>query len=282
VSNDPYEQYRFIPPVGSTIPASTGATTRNRLLRILNLHVVPKRILNNLTAEGIANTVGGEFVGFKNNTIYASGNVDANQVVNITSTKTSKNGRVYYIDKMLNFTENLVGAHIEKLGTTPSAAASQYNYFWEFLKTSYIWNNTTKEITGVANGSFFTLFIPNNAAIMQAVKDGMLPGNTTTGVPNFNAATQTNVQKEQVARFIYHHFLDKRTIGADGEESGSIPTLLKTNIGDPINVFVNNAPNLLTLTDMTGRPANVISTPSYYIGNRIVIHLTNNYLKYVL
>ena len=282
VSNDPYEQYRFTPPAGSTIPASTGATTRNRLLRILNLHVVPKRVLNNLSAEGVAMTTGGEYIGFKNNTVFASANVDANQVVNITGTKTSKNGRVYYIDKLLNFSENLVGAHIEKLGTTPSAAASQYNYFWEFLKTSLIWNNTTKEITGVANGTFYTLFIPNNAAIMQAVRDGYLPGNVTTGVPNFNSGTQTNIQREQVVRFIYHHFLDRRTVGADGEESGSMPTLLRNNLGDPINVFVVNTVGSLQLTDMNNRPATVISAPSYYIGNRIMIHLTNNYFKYTL
>lgn len=282
VSNDIYEQYRFIPPTGSTIPASTGATTRNRLLRILNLHVVPRRILTNLAAEGSAMTAGGEYIGFKNNTVFGSGNVDANQVVTVSSNKTSKNGRVYYIDKILNFSENLVGAHIEKLGTTPTAATSQYNYFWEFLKGSTIWNNTTKEITGVANGTFFTLFIPNNASIMNAVKDGLLPGNTTTGVPVFAQASQTNLQREQVVRFIYHHFLDKRTVAADGEESGSIPTLLKTNLGDPINVFVNNAPGSLVLTDMTNRTANVISAPSTYIGNRIVIHLINNYLKYTL
>ena len=282
VSNDPYEQYRFIPPSGSTIPASTGATTRNRLLRILNLHVVQARVLDNLVPETAAFTVGGEYIGIKNNTVFASGNVDANQVVNIIDSRVSKNGRVYYIDKILNFSENLVGAHIEKLGTTPSTATSQYNYFWEFLKTSSIWNATTKEITGVANGTFFTLFIPNNAAIMQAVKDGLLPGNVTTGVPNFNAGTQTNIQKEQVVRFIYHHFLDKRTIAADGLESGSFPTLLKTNIGDPINVFANNTLGSLVLTDMTGRISTVISTPSVYMGNRIVIHLINNYLKYTL
>jgi hypothetical protein len=282
VSNDPYEQYRFTPPVGSTIPASTGATTRNRLLRILNLHVVPGRLLNDLSTEGIAMTIGGEYIGFKNNTIFASGNVEAGQVVNVASSKTSKNGRVYYIDKILNFTESFVGAQIEKLGTTPTTASSQYNYFWEFLKTSTIWNATTKEITGVANGTFYTLFVPNNAAIMQAVKDGLLPGNTTTGVPNFVQSTQTNIQREQVVRFIYHHFLDKRTIATDGQESGSFPTVLKTNLGDPINVFANNMPGSLVLTDMTNRNSTVISPVSTYIGNRIVIHLINNYLKYTL
>ena len=118
---------------------------------------------------------------------------------------------------------------------------------------------------------------------MNAVKDGLLPGNTTTGIPNFNAATQTNVQKEQVVRFIHHHFLDRRTVAADGVEEGSIPTLLRTNLGDPINVFVeNNQGSPLKLTDMNNRVATVISAPSTYLSNRLVIHLINNYLKYTL
>ena len=117
---------------------------------------------------------------------------------------------------------------------------------------------------------------------MQAVRDGLLPGNITTGVPNFNSATQTNIQREQVVRFIYHHFLDKISIAGDGEANGSFPTLLRTNLGDQINVFVNNTPGSLLLTDMTNRTATTISTPSTYMGNRIVIHLINNYLKYSL
>ena len=276
ISNDIYEQYRFIPPTGSTIPASTGATTRNRLLRILNLHVVPNRILTDLNTEGVAKTVGGEFIGFKNNTIFGSGNVDANQVANVTATKTSKNGRVYYIDKILNFTESLVGAHIEKLGTPTT---SQYNYFWQFLKGSSIWNNTTKEIAGVAAGTFYTILIPNNTAIMNAVKDTLLPGNRVTGVPNF--APTTTADQAQVIRFIYHHFVDKNTIAADGVESGAFPTLLKNSLGDPTTVFINNSVGSLLLTDMNNRTANVISAPSYYLTNRAVIHLINNYLKYI-
>ncbi|MES2881859.1 MAG: hypothetical protein V4676_06915 [Bacteroidota bacterium] len=279
ISNDQYEQYRFTPPAGSTIPASTGATTRNRLLRILNLHIVPKKVLSNLSGEEAALTIGGEYIGIKNNTVFSSGNVDANEVVNVTGTKTSKNGNVFYINKLLNFTENLVGFHIEKLGTP---ATAQYNSFWQFLRGSTIWNNTTKEITGVANGTFYTLFIPNNAAIVNAVKDGFLPGNTTTGVPNFNAATHTNLQKEQVVQFIYHHFIDRRTIAADGEENGSLPTLLRTKLGDPTNVFVVNNPGSLVLTDMNNRQATVTSTPTTYLSNRTVIHLINNYFKYTL
>ena len=279
VSNDPYEQYSFTPPAGSTTPASTKATTRNQLLRILNLHVVPGRILNDLMNEGAALTIGGEYIGFKNNKVFSSGNVEANETIDVTRSKTAKNGRVYYIDKLLNYSESVVATHIEKLGTTPSTSTSPYNYFWEFLKTSSLYTAGTKTITGVAGGAFYTLFVPNNNAIRQAVKDGLLPGDVVTGNPNFNAATQTNNEKILVNRFLNYHFLERRIVAADGVEEGGIPTLLKTNLGDAITVKVTNAPGIFQLTDGYGRTANVISSPSTFMGNRIMIHLIDNYLK---
>jgi uncharacterized surface protein with fasciclin (FAS1) repeats len=283
VSNNSQDQWRFVPTAGSTIPASTGATARNRMLRILSLHIVPHslpaKVINDLSGEAPVMTIGGEYIAYKNNTVFASGNVDSNNVARITSTKTSRNGRVYYIDRLLTYSENLVGAHIEKLGTPTT---SQYNYFWQYLRNSDIWNNTTKEITGVANGTFYTLFIPNNAAIMNAVRDGLLPGNRTTGVPNFAPAATAAADRQQIINFIYYHFLDKRTIAADGEESGSISTILKTTLGDPTTIFVNNNIGSLQLTDMNSRTARVISAPSTYLSNRLVIHLIDNYLKYTL
>lgn len=278
ISNNPYEQYRFTPPAGSTIPASTGATTRNRLLRILDLHVVPRK-LDDLMTEGAALTIGGEYIGFKNNKVFSSGNVEANETIDATRSKTAKNGRVYYINKLLNYSESDVPTLIEKLGTTPTAAASLYNYFWEFLKTSSIYTASPKQITGIAGGSYYTLFVPQNSAIRQAVKDKLLPGDPVTGNPNFNAATQSNNDKILVNRFLNYHFLDRRIVAADGVEEGAIPTLLKTTLGDATTIFVNNAPGAIILSDRYGRTANVISTPSTFLGNRIMIHLIDNYLK---
>ncbi|MDB5193451.1 MAG: hypothetical protein JWQ96_3014 [Segetibacter sp.] len=280
ISNDISLQFRYTPPAGSTNPASTGLTTRNELLRILNLHVVPNRVLTSLTGEGAVKTYGDEYIAYKNNTVFSSGNVDANNVANILSTKTARNGRVYYIDRILEYSRLIIGSHIEKLGTPTT---SQYNFFWQYLRNSTIWNNTTKEITGVANGTFYTLFIPNNAAITNAVKDGLLPGNKTTGVPNFAPPATTPADRELVVRFIYYHFLDKRTIASDGVESGLISTILKSNLGEPTTLFVNNTTvGSLKLTDMNNRAANVVSPPSTYLSNRLVIHLIDNYLKYTL
>jgi hypothetical protein len=278
VSNDINDQWRYTPRPGSTIAASTGANTRIRLQRIVNMHVVPNIVLNNTTGEGALPTYGGEYIGYKNNTFFAAGNIDSNNVALQTDTKTAKNGRVYYMDRLMEFSEALVGKHIEKIGTP---VTSEYNYFWQFLKNSVLWNNTTKEIIGVANGTFYTLFIPNNAAIQQAVNNGLLPGTGAGPVKTPNFAPASGVEQFLVYKFLLYHFLNKRTIAADGVESGSFETIYKKTNGDPTSIFVTNNPGTIKLTDMDSRTANVISTPSTFLSNRCVIHLIDNYLKYI-
>ncbi|MGC4232897.1 MAG: fasciclin domain-containing protein [Niabella sp.] len=279
ISTNPADQWRFTPLPGSTLPASTGATTRARLQRILNMHVVPNIVLDNLTPEGIAMTYGGEYLRYVNNTAYTAGNVDSNTVATVQRFKNAKNGRVYYADKILDFSEETVGQDIEKLGTPTT---SPFNYFWQYLRNSTaLWDNTAKLITGVANGSFYTLFIPDNAAILKAVNDGVLPGTGTAPnkVPNFNPTTEQ--ERQQVVQFVQYHILDKRNIGTDGVESGAIATLLKDNVGENTTIFITNTPGNLNLKDMNDRQANTILASSNYLANRATIHLIDNYLQYV-
>ncbi|WP_162817837.1 fasciclin domain-containing protein [Niabella yanshanensis] len=279
ISTLPMDQWRYTPPAGSTIPASTGATTRARLQRILNLHVVPNSVLSNLTGPGIAMTYGGEYLRYINNTVYTAGNVDSNTVVTTNGFENAINGRVYYSDRIMEFSEETVGQDIELIGTPES---SPYHYFWNFLNNSTaLWNNTTKLIAGVANGSFYTVLIPTNAAIQQAVNDGVLPGTGTAPdrVPNFNPDSE--LERQQVARFIQYHILERRTIGTDGVESGAIPTVLKNNLGEPTTIFVNNSVGNMQLTDMHSRRANTILANSNYLANRALIHSIDNYLRYV-
>lgn len=279
VSNTATDQWRFIPKAGSTLLANYGASTRVRLQRIINLHVVPNRILNNLSSEGVALTYGGEYLGFKNNTVYGPGNVDSNNVATIGTSKTAANGRVYYISRMLEFSDAFLGTHLEKLGGTTAAGSQYFNYF-QYLKNSTIWNAATKEIAGVPFGTFYTLFVPNNAAILKAVNDGFLPGTGTAPnkVANFNPTLVP--EKELVVKFLQFHILNKKLIGADQVESGAMETLMKNNVGDPTTLFVNNSATGLIVSDAVGSTANVISPSSYYLSNRSFIHLTDNYLKY--
>lgn len=275
VSNVINEQWRYTPPGGGT--AVTGSSALVRLQRILNMHVVPARDITNLAAPGVALTTSGEFIKYGSNKIIAAGNNDAGTVANVTAVKTAKNGTVYYIDRLLQFSENVIGKHIEALGTPTT---SEYNYFWQYLKNSGIYNTTTGEILQIASGSFYTFFIPNKAAIVAAVNAGLLPGTGTAPnmVPNF--APTLPADKEKVSNFIYYHILNKKNIATDGQESGTFETIFKFSNGDPSTIFVNNSsPNSIVLNDMMSRPANVLTSSSNNLSTRCTIHLIDNYLK---
>ncbi|HEX7846216.1 MAG TPA: fasciclin domain-containing protein [Chitinophagaceae bacterium] len=271
VSNNVNEQWRYIPPGGGA--QLTGSSALVRLQRILNMHVVPGRNITSVATPGVAMTNSGEFVKFDNNTVVASGNGDVPNIANVLGSKTALNGTVYYLDKILQFSERNVGMHIAALAPT---AASPYNNFWQYLKNSGIYNAATGEVQQVAAGSFYTFFIPDNAAIVAAVNAGELPG--AAGVPNFNPTLPAD--KEKVNNFIYYHILNKRNIATDGQESGTFETLYKFSNGDPSTIFVNNStPNNISLNDMMGRSANVVTLSSNNLSNRVTLHLINNYLR---
>lgn len=278
LSNDIQSQWRYQPANGGAV--QTGAQARARLLRLINTHVVPtpNNELNNLSGSGVAESYGGEFIRWENNKVMASGNLDSNTVVAISSYKDSKNGRVYYCDGLLSFSETAIGKHVEKLGT---AAASAFNHFWQYLGNSSIYNTVTGEIQGVTSGTFYTLFVPDNAAIVAAVNAGLLPGTGTAPnmVPNFKPTGA--LEKEQVNNFILYHFLNKKSLATNGKESGSYETLLKTGAGDPTTIFVNNSTvNATRLTDMANRQGNLVLSKSNFLSVRCVIHLIDNYMKY--
>jgi uncharacterized surface protein with fasciclin (FAS1) repeats len=266
--------WTYTPPGGTL---TSGEAVRQRLLRILNTSVVFSE-LTTLAGAGIAEAFNGEFIKWNNNQVISVGTQDANQVVRIDSSKTAKNGRIYYLNSLLTFTDTTIGRHLGKLG---ASVTSNYNYFWRYLESSGSYNAATVppgEITGTSAGTFYTVFVPTNAAIMNAVKDGILPGNTATGVPNFAPAAATD--KELVNRFVLYHILNKRAVIPDGKESGGVETLLKNAAGDVLPVTILNQAGSIQITDMNNRKANVIVAQSNNLSNRAVIHLIDNYLKY--
>ncbi|MDQ6609552.1 MAG: fasciclin domain-containing protein, partial [Bacteroidota bacterium] len=186
---------------------------------------------------------------------------------------------VYYLNGLLNFTTVNIGKHIMNLGDTLSATISDFNYFAKFLARSDDYTAATGEITGTVAGTNYTVFVPSNAAIIQAVKDGILPGNLTTGAPKFSPALNSS-EKTLVNNFILYHILNKRTLIPNGKESGAFETMLKNAVGEVLPVTVISQPGSMQITDMNSRKANVVIAKSNNLSNRAVIHLIDNYLKY--
>lgn len=280
VDNNPAFQWRYIPPTGGT--QLVGSTVLSRMIRLINQHVVPspKTALEDLTGTGVARTYGNEFIRWDGNKILASGNLDSNYFANVSEYKRAANGTVFYIDKLLTYTDITPGKHLQKLGEN---VVSPYNYFWQYMFNNPMFNKTTGEIAGMGAGVFYTIYAPTNAAIQRAVQDGILPGTVVGGntVPNFKPTVPAQI--EQVNKFLQYHIINKTAMATDAEGSGAYQTFLSNSIAEPLTIFVNNAAaNVMSVTDMEGRVSNVNLSQSNYLSNRVVIHLLDNYLKYKL
>lgn len=257
------------------------------LRRILQTHIIPlgNRAIPNITSgAGILEASNGEYIKYDRGRLLSAGTQDstlvAKQTIPVDSISTTPtNGAVVYGKEALTFTVLNIGKHIEKYGTV---ASDPYYNFFQFLSNSVLYNKTTGAITGTTDGINYTIFIPTNAAIVSAVRAGLLPGNITTGVPNFIPTDGLDVSK--VSNFIQYHILNKTTVVSDGQKMGEFETLLKGSSGDAtkINVVMNTT-TTLQLRDVTNATVNVLlgaNDRSNVLSNRTVIHQINSYLKY--
>lgn len=261
-----------------SLGAVTNDSIRINLLRMVYSGIIetPNNELNgigNTGVSGITTSYGGECIKYNGNKVFTAGSIERGISVTIDSVRQVLNGQVVYINDLMFFPYGLIGHNLSQLGTP---AASEFNYFWNYLKNSTLFNTTTFEITGVAGGSFYTVFVPRNAAIVQAVNDGVLPG--TAGVPNFTPTLVAD--KLKVESFLNYHFLDKRTVIANGLDIGSFPSFLRNTAGDPVTFSVLYPGGIFELTDANARKARMVTTLNNNLSNRTVIHLIDNYLKY--
>jgi uncharacterized surface protein with fasciclin (FAS1) repeats len=241
--------------------------------------ITPTGELTSFAGTGIVESQSGDYIKYNNGKIQTSGTVDSGVDINVTKTdNTSVNGIVYYVDAILSFTDKNVGQHIENLSIS---SPTNFGSFYWFVLNSSIYNKTTKAISGINTGidNKYTLFIPDNAAISQAIKDGLLPGNKTTGaLPT--AAPTSEADKDLVRRFILYHVINGESVATDGKKSDNYLTLLQTETGDNTLLTVVNQSNNVVVTDRMGRASVVKLAFSNQLSNRTIIHSIGNYLKY--
>ena len=261
-------------------------SNRLNLLRVLNSSVVetPNGELDQLgnpgfVGSGAVATIGGEVIKYNGNQVISAGTSDRGLTVTVDSVKTAKNGRLIYLNAPLYFTYGQIGHHLQTLGTAP---ASEYSIFFNYLKKSTAYDSVLFTINGTTAGSFYTVFAPNNAAMRQAITDGLLPG--TPANPNY-APTLTS-DKLLIQDFLLYHVVDKTTIIADKKNINFFPTLLRNPSGDPYTVNIQYPGNVFEVSDQSGgRKARLVfgatpQTSSNQLSQRTVIHLIDNYLKH--
>ena len=270
------------------VAADFSVNAQNRFYRILQTSVSqPSLNPTDLKGSGMIEMWNNEYVKYNNNQIVASGNVDAKNYLQVDSVNTTVNGKCYYTHEvlptgatstggLLTFTEHPIGYHINALAV---ADPTNFGSFNSYLINSAVWDPTNLVILGMVAGVDYTVFIPNNAAIVAAVKAGILPGTVATGVPNFNPSVATD--RDLVSNFILYHILNKNTVVPDGRKDGAYATLLQNSTGEATFITCNNTvPNNMTLIDAWGNIGNVVIAKSNNLSNLCVIHSIDKVLNY--
>ena len=272
-------EWRYVSPINGAV--TTGSIARSRLLRILYNCIVstPEGEMNNLSGSGVIRSgemdLPGEYIKWNNNKVYGAGNEVLGNAANIIGHEDQQNGRTYYVDNLIEFSEESQGVDLKNLA---APVGSEFFNFYSYLKNSSLYNVTGDKIEGVDLGTSYTFVIPNNAAIVKAVKDGVLPGNVTTGVPNFNPSLQG--ERDLVSDFIRYHILATKTVSDDGLMGGQFETLRKDSKGEKTYVSVLSDTGVLTFIDKAKKSANYIPSNSNHLADRTLIHLVDNYLLY--
>ena len=257
------------PVTGSVV---TAGLARTRLLRVLYNAVIltPNNELNNLSGSGIIRSgdhdLPGEYIKWSGNKVYAAGNEVMGNKANIVGYEDQQNGRAYFVDNILEFSEEPQGLKIKRLSEAPN---SQFLSFFNYLKNSIIYEAATGKIQGVDLGTSYTFVIPNNAAIAAAIANKALPASNNPTAQN---------EKDQVSDFIRLHILANKTASDDGLTTGQFETLKKDGFGEKTYIQVFSTPGTLSFQDLQLRRANYIPAQSNNLADRSLIHLVDNYL----
>jgi hypothetical protein len=273
------------PATGST---NTGTSAKNRMFRILYNHIVPtpNGELDDLAGSGLIRTgdpqLPGEYIKYENGQVFAAGNEDQGEVVNITGYEDQPNGRVYYTDNLLQFSEQPAAFEIRELAGRDEGEETPFSEFYNYLEHATIYDSSTGSIRGVDLGTSYTFLVPDNEAIMQAVEDGVLPGTEAEDgslEPKYDPDTMEEERK--IDQFVQLHILESRTIAPDGLVGGLVSTLRTDEFGEPIYVEVANAPGMLQFeVEDSNKTVEFIPSFSNNLADRSLIHLIDNYLLY--
>jgi hypothetical protein len=285
-----YDYYNDVNSWGYTATgASTDFTTAalGRVNRLVQNMVVttPFDEFNSLSGTAIAEAFNGEYIKKIADKVYASGNVEDNTSVTLNGPyEDYYNGRAYFTTGVLKFaTDNFnLGTALARLATsTDLNVKNKYSLFYDYLRNSSLWTASGSLISGVDIGAFYTLLVPTNAAILQAVAEGRLPANILS-------SAQTPAQRQAVANFIQYSIINKSTIAVDGKKAGKYATLLKDSKGDSRLLTVrygagtNPNPATMEILDDTTTPniARPDVTYSNNLSNRALIHSIDKVLKF--
>lgn len=293
--------------------SSTLISAETRIQRLVKSHVF-KRINNTEIDTRLADFSGnpswgydgygyavndyGDMIRFKNGKIQMLGNYEESDWVTATFEKEFINGKVYTIDKMLQYSRrNTLPSVIDGWQEQPmltyiqeaAAANPDISMYAEYM--TYMLGQTYFPYS-ISNSSSYTILMPNNDAMTDAISAGYLP-------PLADVKLTTTIEHLQKAiNFMKYHVLSGSLYMNDGYSRVLLPSgaaqqydvalstykVLTTSTFVRVEKDASN--NLKFITQNKGTinmSASVVkgTTHSNIFGNKAVLHEIDNALIYI-
>ncbi len=271
--------------VGDSIGVITDATfLKNRLWDLLDSHIVVGGVAS---GKQYYVTKGNDIVKVHGSgtsmTIQGGGDIIASTQSQVTKTFSQANGTTYFVDKQIQPSLKSVyqvlsehpefSAFFELLNGVPAEYTSQifaqqgFDYRIKFF-----------------NAFRYTIYVPTNDAVQQAINNGVVSDWTTVNAIIDN--TQRTAAIEKVVKFLRYHFQDEAVflgeVVSDEYQSATMKaTDTKTHFGTSINKYyklgVNGTSSSLAIT-MDSKSTDAVRTASVVTSGGLYNLIAKDYI----
>ena len=226
-------------------------------------------VVTDLSGEGYLQMSSMNYVHYKDNKVEGARNIKDKKPSTVQEKNVNeRNGILYTMDEPL-LSNYAMGDYIYNTPDFSDFAALMVKA--GLLDPEYIdpaTNRVVPNVKFISAGSW-TAFIPTNAAMAAARRDGIVSDEMKT---------------PELRKFIHYHFIRTATIFDDGKQSGDFQTarVESTSTQGTVysNLTVNNTPGNLQVTDHSGRTTTISHQNANVLVQRGVVHKINNVLKY--
>jgi uncharacterized surface protein with fasciclin (FAS1) repeats len=203
-------------------------------------HIIKTKVTD-FSGEGFVEMSSRHYVYYNNNKFYGAGNYEDNDNTGYTEMEENEiNGVLYYLDNVIKAPDYTAA---ELIKNDP-----ELSELYSLLDSSGLLTTRVDQFTFdtlpvlnfLTESDYWTMFLPDNSAIIQAENDGEIPDD-----------------QDLLKDFLFNHFVKGDVIFDDGQKSG----IFYTNFIDSITgagivygeLDILNSPNNLQITDQSGQ-----------------------------
>ncbi|UCH13631.1 MAG: fasciclin domain-containing protein [Bacteroidales bacterium] len=230
-------------------------------------HIIKAKITD-FSGEGYVEMSSRHYVYYNNNVLYGAGNYEDGDNTGFTDMQDNEiNGALYYLNNVIKVPDYTAA---ELIGNDP-----ELSEFYTLLDSSNLLTtwvdpmsfDTLPVLNFLAETDYWTMFLPDNSAVIQARNDGDIPDDP-----------------DLLKDFIFYHFVKGDVIFDNGEKSGIFYTNFIDTVTDQGIVYgeldILNSPGNLQITDQSGQVINVNHDNANKLIDGGVMHKISSIIKH--